>query len=938
LLGDKVERNFVVCDLETTGFNPVTDKIIEIGLVRLVDGEITEKFHTLVNPKQPLGVKIKRLTGLDDQDLADAPELSKVFPEVLNFIGESAIAGHNIDFDLSFLAMARGQPFPNPSYDTLELARFVVPDAFNFRLSTLCNIFSIEPGAGHRALDDAVATARLLSAMIQKLKDIDLGVLVQLNSLLAEARSRWHVFTAGLVKNLLKSFPDRKISATPYWCREDMENKPPARRDQAGTREKLLLDPEGIASLVGKEGPLAEAIPGYEYRPQQEAMIREVTRALNEEKYLLLEAGTGVGKSMAYLLPAVLWSIKNRERVLIATNTINLQEQLWQKDIPLLAGVIKEPFRAALAKGRQNYICLRRWLSALKSLHQPDEAAFFARVLNWLTLTKTGDRAELNITPGEGEHWLTICGDADGCLGSRCRYQRDCFVHRARRTAEEADLVITNHSLLFSDVRAENRVLPAYGPLIIDEAHHLEDSATTHLGRQVSQSSVNRWLGMTGKTLGKLAEIAPPGDGARWREGIKSAQEIRLEAAEAARLFFQMLGELAINSLPGEEHESGRVSLRLPDNSSGYVSFITGGKELIRLLYLLIDAVRSLKELMELWAITLEEWAEPARDLSQIAQSGKTLADDLQFILESAGEDFVYWAELEFLAKGMAKYCNLLAAPINVGEMLYDRFFKNKKTVVFTSATLSVNGSFDHFIERSGLAYLSKEQLMQAHFDSPFVYERQALLCINRDLPVQGSVASEFYLEKLEDVIAGLVSITGGKTLVLFTSHRTLRETYNRLKPKLESMDICLLGHGIDGSRTRILEEFRATERSVLFGALSFWEGVDVPGEALTCVVMVKLPFESPKVPVIEARLEDLARRNRDGFRALSVPQAVIRFKQGFGRLIRSGSDRGCVVILDPRILSKSYGRQFLSSLPLKSHIRGGTEMIYKKLAEWIQK
>jgi len=924
--------------LETTGFNPVTDKIIEIGLVRLTDGEITEKYHTLVNPKQPLGVKIKRLTGLSDQDLADAPELSKVFPEVLNFIGESAIAGHNIDFDLSFLAMARGQPFPNPSYDTLELARFVVPDAFNFRLSTLCSIFSIETGAGHRALDDAIVTARLLSVMIQKLKEIDLGVLVQLSSLLAEARSSWHVFTAGLIKNLLRAFPDRKISAAPYWRREGVENKSLARREQMDGRERLLLDPEGIASLVGKEGPLAEAIPGYEYRPQQEAMIREVTRALNEEKYLLLEAGTGVGKSMAYLLPAVLWSIKNKERVLVATNTINLQEQLWLKDIPVLAGVIREPFRVALAKGRQNYICLRRWVSALRSLHQPDEAAFFARVLTWLTLTKTGDRAELNITPGEGEYWLTICGDADGCLGSRCRHQRDCFVHRARRAAEEADLVITNHSLLFSDVRAENRVLPAYGPLIIDEAHHLEDSATTHLGRQVSQSSISRWLGVAGKTLGKLSEIVPLGDGVRWREGINSAQEIRLETAEAARLFFQVLGKLVADKHSGEEHEYGRVSLRFPDSSAGYAALVTGGKELIRLLYQLTDAAMSLVELMELWSITSEEWAEQARDLSQIAQSGKALADDLLFILESAGEDFVYWAELEFLAGGVVRYCNLLAAPINVGEMLYDRFFKNKKTVVFTSATLSVNGSFDHFIERSGLDHLSEGQLIQAHFDSPFIYERQALLCINRDLPVQGAVAGELYLKKLEDVIAGLVNITDGRTLVLFTSHRTLREIYNRLKPKLESMDICLLGHGIDGSRSRILEEFRATERSVLFGASSFWEGVDVPGEALTCVVMVKLPFESPKVPVIEARLEDLARRNRDGFRVLSVPQAVIRFKQGFGRLIRNGSDRGCVVILDPRIISKSYGRQFLSSLPLKSHIRGGTDMIFKKLAEWIQK
>ncbi|OPX91938.1 MAG: hypothetical protein A4E52_00265 [Pelotomaculum sp. PtaB.Bin013] len=375
----------------------------------------------------------------------------------------------------------------------------------------------------------------------------------------------------------------------------------------------------------------------------------------------------------------------------------------------------------------------------------------------------------------------------------------------------------------------------------------------------------------------------------------------------------------------------------MPVNDNGYRTAISIGGELINLLRALSETVQKLSEIMDLWSISAEVWTEQARDLLQISQSGLALTDDLFFILESADEEFVYWADIEFWAGGLLKHCSLSAAPINVGEMLYELFYKNKKTVVFTSATLSVNGTFDHFIERVGLNYLPAGRLAEAHFDSPFIYERQALLCINRDLPVPGEVASDLYLEELGNVIAKLVSVTHGKTLVLFTSHMILRETYNRLKPKLEIMDIYLLGHGIDGSRTRILEEFRSSERAVLFGASSFWEGVDIPGEALTCVVMVKLPFWSPKVPVIEARLEDLARRERDGFKTFSIPQAVIRFKQGFGRLIRSGSDRGCVVVLDARILEKSYGRQFLRSLPLKNHIRGGTDMITRKLSDWFR-
>lgn len=934
----RMEKVFIVCDLETTGFDPATDKIIEVGLVRLEEGEIAGKYHTLVNPGQPLPLKIKRLTGIDDGDLVQAPPLAAVLPEIMGFIGPNAIAGHNIRFDLSFLEAERGTPLPNRTYDTLELARLVLPAASSYRLDALCARLNIQFKAGHRAMEDAMATARLLTALLQKLQETDLELLTLMNGLLQEARSAWHTFLSQMLNERLKKFPDQKIEA-PYWQREteqeDRVNN--ARRELSTAMKKLHLDDGKVTALVGDKGRLAATLPGYEHRPQQEAMVGWITRAFNEEKYLLLEAGTGVGKSMAYLIPAVMWSLLNKERVLVATHTINLQEQLWFKDIPMLAKVIEKPFRAALAKGRQNYICLRRWFSALAGRHQPDEAAFLARVLSWLAVTGTGDKGELNVAPGEEDFWLAICGEAESCLGPRCRYQKSCFVHKARKAAEEADVIIANHSLLFSDIRTENRVLPAYGPLIIDEAHHLEEAATAHMGREISQGALNRWLGISGKVLARLAEKAPPGEGAKWTKTIARAQAARLEAIEAARLFFQILWDMAAAKTAGNEMEYGRASLRLPCCDHLYGDFLSSGGRCTDLLRGLIEEISSCVELMELWAISEEAWAGPARDLAQVRQSGLDLAGDLQFILENRDEGFVYWAELELSARGTAKHCSLKAAPIDVGILLYERFFKDKTTVVLASATLSVNGNFDHFIDRTGLNYIPADRLLRAHFSSPFAYERQALLCINRDLPVPGAVTDKLYLDKLEDNIYKILEATGGSTLVLFTSHRVLREIYRRLKPKLEALDICLLGHGIDGSRSRLLEEFKTNGRTVLFGATSFWEGVDVPGHALNCVVMVKLPFQSPVEPVMEARLEELARRNKDGFRLLSVPQAVIRFKQGFGRLIRSGSDRGCVVILDGRILSKSYGRHFLNSLPLKSHLRGGIEVITKKVSQWIK-
>lgn len=933
-----MERNYVVCDLETTGLNPMTDKIIEIGMVRVQQGEIAGTYHTMVNPGMPLPLKIKRITGIDDSDLINAPTMAGVMNDVIDYIGDDAIVGHNIRFDLDFLAAARGIPLINPHLDTVELARLVLPDAPGYRLGSLCALLKIDTPGCHRALNDAEATAGLMVSLARKIRDLDPGILIQLNKLLHEAHSEWTELVNEYLKVLFKTFPNKKISpgfSLKRAAEKEIQCQKPARGPSAG--EKIILEQDDVVSLLKDDGPLSGVIPAYEYRPQQEAMVRAVTTALNEGRFLLMEAGTGVGKSVAYLLPAIMWSILNKERVLVATHTINLQEQLWFKDIPMLAEIIKEPFHVALAKGRQNYICLRRWFGVLDSPHQPEEAAFFARVLLWLGVTETGDRSELNSSPVEGDIWLTICGETEGCLGPRCQYQKDCFLNKARKNAESADLIITNHSLLFSDIKADNRVLPSFGPLIIDEAHHLEESATTHLGIQFNRKSFNRWLWIAGKALVKLAEKAPPSDGAKWILLLKSAQETRMEVVEAARLFFEQLYDTVSGSVSDTEYPYSGISLRLPFTGDSYEVFLENGRRCEQLLRVFAGEIKACVDLMEIWALAEEAWAGLVRDTANIGQTGEALAGDLHYILENSDTGFVYWAELELNSRSANRNCSLYAASVDVGSLLYERLFKNKDTVILTSATLTVSECFDHIIERTGLNNLSEQRLIKAHFDSPFSYDSQAMLCINRDLPVQGVADENVYMEKLEDALYKLIVTTGGRALVLFTSHRILREAYRRLKPSLEIQDICLLGHGIDGSRSRLLEEFKGKGRTALFGSLSFWEGIDVPGDALTCVIIVKLPFSSPSVPIIEARLEDLARQGKDGFRVLSVPQAVIRFKQGFGRLIRSSSDRGCVIVLDGRVLNRSYGRQFLVSLPIKRHIRGGIDFINKKVAEWLE-
>ena len=937
-----MNSTFVLCDLETTGLSSQRDKIIEIGLARLEKGKITDTMQTMVNPGRILSLKIKRITGITDDDLSGAPTLKEVLPQVWEFIGDQPIAGHNVGFDIGFLEAAKGGALDNKAYDTLEMARLLLPLEPSFRLESLCRSLNIKHTKAHRALDDALAAAFLLQELITRIHRLDLEYLMQLTGLLSQAKSTWHDYFSSLLSETAKKFPGQKITDKAYW-RNNGKSEPISRfpdyvGEKKGTKERTdtELTEEILSTYWQQDGPLSLAIPSYEHRPQQEAMAKSVANAFNSDQYLLLEAGTGVGKSMAYLIPGVLWSLSKNERVVIATHTINLQEQLWRKDIPLLREVVNRDFNVALVKGRQNYICLRRW-SNTNAVYQ-EEAAFFARVMSWLSVTETGDRAELNPLPGEEEYWLGICGEVESCLNYRCSYRQDCFINLARKTAEDADLIITNHSMLLLDIKSNNMILPEYGPLIMDEAHHLEDAATNHLGLRVSRSGMTQWINSTGRILDKFYKTPMPNEAEQWTQTVSEAISARQAVYECSRIFFQLFGEgvQAVSLTKEPAYMSGKITIRLPVDHSAIHIAVRAGEELIVLMDKMLKVMNRLISTLEWLSVTTDAYLNFGQELSQVYQSGNDLASDLAFILASEEDTHVYWTDVDFSNDVGLRQCVLHAAPIDVGEILYERFYKNRKSVVFTSATLSISGSFKHFIDRSGLSLLPDSVLVSAGFDSPFDYDNQSMLFLHNTLPVQGAITQPVYLDELATVLEDLLCVTQGRTLVLFTSHMVLRETYYRVQAKLEEHNIVVFGHGIDGSRNRILEDFKSNSRSVLFGASSFWEGVDVQGESLSCVVIVKLPFWSPKIPVIEARIAALERNHRNSFMEFSVPQAVVRFKQGFGRLIRSCSDRGCVVVLDSRIVQKRYGRLFLQSLPVKSHLRGGTELLTKKISGWI--
>lgn len=917
----------VVCDLETTGLNPGKDEIIEIALVRLVNGKMAGTWHSLVRPLGHIPVNVRRLTGLDDAQLDGAPQLTAVLPAALNFIGRDPLIGHNITFDRDFLAAAAG-PLPNPVYDTLELSRVLLPSLSGHRLADLCRRLNLEHASTHRALDDTLATAALYQKLLETATRLDARILLYLATLLQTAGSTWSPVIERLAWQTAGTGIERTVLFTPAVPETDqlLPGKKPSAK---------YSGPEQPAAVFEPGGPLSARIPGYEYRPGQQSMVDAVARAFTGQKYLLVEAGTGTGKSMAYIIPALHWSLNTGQRVVLATRTINLQEQLWNKDIPQLQEALPWPCRAALVKGRQNYLCLRRWLQTLSSGGwTPPEAAFLARVLIWAATTTTGDRSEINLNYSEQELWLQVCADSESCLGPACRwYARDCFVTRAKRRAEAADLIIVNHSLLLSDVRAENRVLPAYGPLVIDEAHHLEDAATEQLGRQVSRSGLRRWLNGVYRLIRQLGEPVPPRDAGEWLALLQEARLSLQQARETADLFFNALTSQIRQLLKNQNKDIPRSTLRL--KSPGELPLQAELDNLSNRLKGLLDCLSKLQAALETWQAINESWANQAGDVVQQLTTGEAMIADLSFILDCSDPEFVYW--IETTGEGETAACTLHAAPVQVGEILYRNLYQSKEIIVFTSATLTVDGSFEYFAERTGINLLPAERVQRLQVDSPFQYEKQSLLCIVRDIPNQGFAPENEYYATLVPALTALARVTRGRMLVLFSSHRVLQETYRLLKPACEEMDICLLGHNIDGSRSRLMEEFIHTERALLFGASSFWEGVDISGQALSCVVIVKLPFGSPGAPVVEARLEQLARTGKDGFRYYSLPQAIIRFKQGFGRLIRSVNDRGTVVVLDGRLLSKKYGRLFLNSLPLKSHIRGDLDMIVKRMAQWME-
>ena len=940
-------RIYVALDLETTGLQADRDAIIEIGAVKFRGDDILGEWSSLVNPGRPLPRKIERLTGITQRDVERAPALHLVLPGLQRFIGDNPLVGHNIQFDLGFLQRAGISAFP-PALDTFELACILMPYASRYSLGKLMDELEIEFPTRHRAVEDARATSALFNALLARAKRLAPKTIEEIAQ--AGDKSNWalkfafqdllgararHAFAPGSIGAQLaakSATQDDTLGLMFSRDRDERPLKPNAHTDP--------LDVDALAHLLGADGLFAQHFAGYELRAQQIEMLRAVAGAFNAGATLLVEAGTGTGKSVAYLVPAIYWAAQNNQRVVISTNTINLQDQLFDKDLPDLRKILPFEFQAALLKGRSNYVCRARFDALRKNEKlSAEEARVLAKVIAWLPSTTTGDNAELILMgPAENAVWARIAGDADHCSADHCTLKQNgkCFFYRAREKAESAHVVIVNHALLLADMATENRVLPEYKYLIVDEAHHLEARATDALAFEASRANLEMLLrglahergGLLGTLAGALKNSDVTPEARRQTQNLFAdvAQDIE-RAQRGVYEFFNTLEAFLgkQDAQPGESETGYDRQIRLtaarraqPDWSGIEIAGDGFGAALRQ--------VRDgLAKIFEAWGdlddFEIPSHPELAAELSAAVRRMSETRAQLQAIVTKPQANGIYWANVNKNNGDIS----LHSAPLSVGELLQKQLFAGKSANILTSATLCVDKKFDHIKSRLGLG----DWADQLAVGSPFDYARAAAVFVPTDVPEPGQPG---YQKAVEAVLVELLRATQGRALVLFTSISQLNATYRAISRPLEEEQVIVIAQNLDGSRRQVLETFKTQERTALLGTKSFWEGVDVQGEALSCLVIARLPFAVPSDPIFAARSETFD----DAFAQYAVPEAVLRFRQGFGRLIRSKNDRGIVVVLDKRVLTKNYGRIFIESLPPVSKFQGAAKELPAFAAKWI--
>ena len=905
--------SIVALDLETTGLDPEKDAIIEIGAIRFNSRRIEEEFSTLINPRRPISEFITRLTGINNQMVQNSPTLEEIIPELEDFVADLPILGHNVKFDLGFLRQ-EGLFRYNEGLDTYDMASVLLPSAGRYNLSALGQHLGIPFPATHRALDDAKVTQGIFLRMVDIANELPLDLLAEIVRM--SDKVSWGADY--LFRNALKNRGRELSSAAPPKRGPIFTTPAPPPIIPREPAEILNpLDVEEVAAILDRGGLFSKYFPNFEFRQEQVTLCRAIASALSDGYHTLAEAGTGVGKSLAYLVPAAMWALENNTRVVVSTNTINLQDQLMNKDIPDIKNALDIPLKAAVLKGRNNYLCPRR-LEAFRRRgpQNADEARMIAKMLIWLSETKTGDLSEINIIgPTERAIWGRISSNDEGCSTEMCvrRMGGICPFHRAKQAAHEAHILIVNHALLLADIATGNRVLPEYDYLIIDEGHHLEAATTSALSFRVTQPDMDRTLRELGGTsagaLGRMLVIAQEVLNA---DQMSALQEIATHATDKAFQFQNYTKHffIAVNNFLEEMREGQRPStyaqqeriIPATRTQPAWSNVEYAWEDALKALHPLNVSIEQISQaLSEMSEAGLEEIEDLISSINNIYRQLLEYESNINALVFEPEEDQIYWAE----TSPNRQYVTLEAAPLHIGHLMEKYLWHEKTSVTVTSATLTTNGEFDYIRDR-----LSAVDADFLALGSPYDFQSSTMLYIPNDIPEPSD--RHGHQRAVERGLINLCKATGGRTLALFTSYTQLQKTSAAISPALAEQGITVFEQGQGASPHALLENFKTTDQAVLLGTRAFWEGVDVPGEALSVLAIIKLPFAVPSDPIVAARSETF----EQPFYQYTIPEAILTFRQGFGRLIRSHEDHGIVAIFDKRVLTKQYGRMFIDSLP----------------------
>ncbi|WP_180954210.1 ATP-dependent DNA helicase DinG [Bacillus sp. M6-12] len=931
-------QRYVVIDLETTGNSPKKgDRIIQFAGVVIENDRIIEEFSTFIRPGVEIPVFIEELTGINDLMVKDAPVFEEVAPKIVEMLSNSCFVAHNVLFDLSFLQEELKRcgydGFFGSAIDTVELSKLLLPTSDSYKLSYLAKQEGFTHTRPHRADSDAYVTAMLFINLKKKLFSLPLLTLKHMYRLSLSLKSE----LAELVK---ESIDIRKKSSPIHNPNIEIFRGLALNNSDAIPPNSEGDNPEYPAARSEKLAMLSKAFSNPEIREGQLKMMDIVYHSFEKSTHAIIEAGTGIGKSLGYLLPAVYISKTTGTPVMIGTHTLQLQEQLLGKELPKLRAMLPFPVSAVLIKGRSNYLSLAKFERSLREKEDNYETALTKiQILVWLTETVTGDRDELNLTSGGQLFWERLQSEETIYKGLQEPWVEKDFFERAKKKAAKADIIVTNHSFLLADYRSETTFFSGILNLVLDEAHHIEKAASRYLGDKLDYITVKTMLNRIGmhdqkQLLYRLEKMVQEYE-INCDDPYQSIErEINDFSYEFEQMFYT-LARLAEKNASAAGYNRSAIRIQHSNEQRGFL------KPAQLLAERLIHYLAEIYKKILFRTVQLQNMQEQLKknQLFFLNEIDSVLAGILQvksmlheFFLNPSEEN-VYFLETNKTVSHSS--ISLYSQPIDAGEKLWKEYLTRYDSVVMTSATLSVKGSFRFFMDQLGVP--KEKGIQKAIFPSSFDYRKNVKALIAKEMPDINRVTADEYTNALAKHIISAASASKGRMLVLFTSNEMLRNTYEKVKESGRIEDFSLFAQGVSGgSRSRLIRNFQSFEKAVLFGTASFWDGIDIPGEALSCLAIARLPFSPPDEPITEAKCNKIRLEGKNPFSVYALPEALLRFRQGFGRLIRTRDDKGILLVLDRRIVSAKYGEEFRRALPSLEWMEAGQLELSKEIDDWL--